>query len=103
MYISWETRFLLPSMKRFESERKIFRRNNLMISGHIWKKSKANIQPTKKIRKKMGGPVKFMVMKIFCFTYTISEIIQKPTEKLLFGCFDESVFWVLMLSPIMEI
>lgn len=51
----------------------------------------------------MGGPVKFMVMKIFCFTYTISEIIQKPTEKLLFGCSDESVFWVLMLSPIMEI
>ena len=50
-----------------------------MKSDHIWKKSRKNIQPTKK----MNCPVKFAVKKIFRFAnYDLLNDIKNNREKM---------------------
>ena len=50
-----------------------------MKSDHIWKKSRKNIQPTKK----MDCPVKFAVKKIFRFTkYSLQNDTKSNREKM---------------------
>ena len=48
-----------------------------MKSDHIWKKSRKNIQPTKK----MDCPVKFAVKKIFQFTKYLLNDTKKQSRK----------------------
>ena len=52
-------------------------KNNQMKSDHIWKKSRKNMQPTKK----MDCPVKFAVNKIFQFTKYSLQNDTKTVEK----------------------
>ena len=48
-----------------------------MKSDHIWKKSRKNIKPTKK----MDCPVKFAVTKIFQFTKYLLNDTKKQSRK----------------------
>ena len=60
-----------------KKEKYFAEKNNQMKSDHIWKKSRKNIQPTKK----MDCPVKFAVKKIFQFTKYLLNDTKKQSRK----------------------
>ena len=62
-----------------KKEKYFAEKNNQMKSDHIWKKSRKNIQPTKK----MDCPVKFVVKKIFQFPkYNLQKDAKNNREKM---------------------